>query len=353
MNILLVIPKRYSTGVTNFTMNLAHSMRKKGNHVVILFLEKQAQQQPTEGDMYFVPYRYSNIIGNVLYMLKIIAREEIKIVHFHALKSVLLFPCLRVLSCISRINFDAFVTAHNKGFPDYSQEYGALNGHILTFIENRIFRMKSIHVIAVSHAVQQSLKNRGIHSKTIYNGVKMPNNKIVLDVNQLTLKPHYVVLSRLIVRKNVQFLISFFQSHQPDDSLFVVGSGPELAALKEQAKGNPNICFRGEKQDVYGELQRYQVFLSASSDEGLPIAAIEAMAMNMVLILSDIPEHRELKIMSEQPIYFFKNESDLAACFQTVQASHHSDDNYQVANQFFNIAVTADNYLRFYQQRQA
>ncbi len=353
MNILLVIPKSHSTGVTNFTMNLAHSMHEKGNHVVILFLEKQGQQQPIEADMYFVPYRYSNIIGNVLYMLKMIAREEIKIVHFHALKSILLFPFLRVLNCISRLNFDAFATAHNKGFPDYSQEYGALKGHILTFIENRIFRMKSIHVIAVSHAVQQSLKNRGIHAKTIYNGVKMPKDNIALDINQFTSKPRYVVLSRLIVRKNVQFLISFFQSHQPDDSLFIVGSGPELVALQEQAKSNPNICFRGEKQDVYDELKKYQVFLSASRDEGLPIAAIEAMAMNMVLILSDIPEHRELKIMSEQPIYFFKNELDLAVCFQKVQASHHSDDNYQVASQFFNIAVTADKYLRFYQQRQA
>ena len=350
MNILFVIPKSQSTGVTNFTMNLAHSMREKNNHVVILFLEKKVQQRQSEDYIYRVPYHYLNIIGNVIYMLKIMVHEEIEIIHFHALKSILLFPFLQIIKCTSRIKFEAFVTAHNKGFPDYSQEYGILKGHILTFIETRIFRMKSIHVIAVSHAVQQSLKNRGIHSQTIYNGVKMPNSKIVLDANQFTSKLHYVVLSRLITRKNIKFLISFFKTYQPDDRLYIVGSGPELVSLKEQAKGNPNICFRGEKQNVYEELQKYQVFLSASRDEGLPIAAIEAMAMNMVLILSDIPEHHELKIMPEQPIYFFKNESDLIDCFQNVLDTHYSDNNYQVASQFFNIAVTADEYLRFYQQ---
>ncbi|MDB4970789.1 MAG: glycosyltransferase [Myxococcales bacterium] len=76
--------------------------------------------------------------------------------------------------------------------------------------------------------------------------------------------------------------------------LYIAGTGPDEQALKQLAgaKGAP-VTFLGACLDVPKLLRAADLFLFPSIVEGMPLALIEAMAMGVACLVSDIPENRE------------------------------------------------------------
>ena len=76
----------------------------------------------------------------------------------------------------------------------------------------------------------------------------------------------------------------------------VVGHGegaPELRALRDELGLGPRVAFPGAVGDVRPWMGAADVFVAPSLSEGMPNAVLEAMAMGLPLVLSDIPGHRE------------------------------------------------------------
>ena len=67
-----------------------------------------------------------------------------------------------------------------------------------------------------------------------------------------------------------------------------------LEPLKQQYSKWLQIHFMGKRADVALFLQNSDVFVSASDSEGLPNAVLEALACGCSVILSDIPQHKEI-----------------------------------------------------------
>jgi glycosyltransferase involved in cell wall biosynthesis len=126
---------------------------------------------------------------------------------------------------------------------------------------------------------------------------------------------YILMTSRLIPHKGAHYLISAFQNLQKnhpeitkDFKLVIAGDGyytdHYVSDLKQMAKNNDKIIFAGYKT---GEALK-QLFSHAfamvhpSDQEGLPMSVLEAMSYGVPLILSDIPEHKEL--MSDSTIEF-------------------------------------------------
>jgi glycosyltransferase involved in cell wall biosynthesis len=81
--------------------------------------------------------------------------------------------------------------------------------------------------------------------------------------------------------------------------LRLIGQGPLADRLEEQRREcglEQRVELTGlmPRDDVYAALRQADLFVSASRGEGLPVAAMEAMACRCPVILSDIPPHREL-----------------------------------------------------------
>ena len=77
--------------------------------------------------------------------------------------------------------------------------------------------------------------------------------------------------------------------------LFFAGVGPEEARLRDLAATlRCPITFLGLRNDVSRILYACDIFLFPSLFEGLPLALIEAMAMGLAAICSDIPENHEV-----------------------------------------------------------
>jgi glycosyltransferase involved in cell wall biosynthesis len=83
----------------------------------------------------------------------------------------------------------------------------------------------------------------------------------------------------------------------PTFVLALVGDGPEasrLRALAATLKVSARVRFAGEIPDAPRLFPAFDVFAAPSRKEGLPLAVLEAMALGLPVVASDIPAHREV-----------------------------------------------------------
>ena len=110
----------------------------------------------------------------------------------------------------------------------------------------------------------------------------------------------FITVGRQEYQKGQSHLLRAFQSvaeTSPDCLLLVVGregnATRELNALLEELKLGPSTRLLGHREDVADLLAAADVFVFPSLYEGLGGALIEAMALGLPVIASDIPALRE------------------------------------------------------------
>jgi len=86
---------------------------------------------------------------------------------------------------------------------------------------------------------------------------------------------------------------------RPDVSAVVIGGGSrelmsELLRLADELGLRRKVHFLGYREDAHSILKACDLFVLPSLYEGLPVAAVEAMACGVPVVISDIPPHREL-----------------------------------------------------------
>ena len=83
----------------------------------------------------------------------------------------------------------------------------------------------------------------------------------------------------------------------PPFGLALIGHGPEEPRLRGLARDlglERRVTFAGEVPGAATLFHAFDVFVSASRKEGLPLAVLEAMALGLPVVASDIPAHREV-----------------------------------------------------------
>ena len=82
----------------------------------------------------------------------------------------------------------------------------------------------------------------------------------------------------------------------PAATLVLIGGGAEGASLRALAARlgvAPRVRFAGEVVDAARLFRAFDVFAASSRKEGLPLAVIEAMALGLPVVATDIAAHRE------------------------------------------------------------
>jgi glycosyltransferase involved in cell wall biosynthesis len=82
-----------------------------------------------------------------------------------------------------------------------------------------------------------------------------------------------------------------------DFGLVLIGVGSEESRLRKLAGDlglERRVTFAGEIQGAAALFAAFDVFVTTSRKEGLPLAVLEAMALGLPVVASDIPAHREL-----------------------------------------------------------
>jgi glycosyltransferase involved in cell wall biosynthesis len=163
-------------------------------------------------------------------------------------------------------------------------------------------------VIFCSHAAYESLPSIlkrlvGSRARVVQNGADIGRIDRVISMTEPGRDEAFGVLSigRLEpVKDPVALVTAFARSGGDDDTLVFVGDGDlrsEVETAIAEAGLGDRVAMTGliEREEVFRYLLKSDVFISTSHGEGLPVAAMEAMACAVPVILSDIPPHREFQ----------------------------------------------------------
>lgn len=216
------------------------------------------------------------------------------------------------IAYVSMLKHDAFVTigaGRRLGFPVVLRPEGAgATGDIAWQRWGRFGRAIARRcrgadaVVAISQAVRDELLRAGYPAAKIHdlpNGVPLP--EIPWDRRENWREaPRAVFVGRLAPEKGLRTLIDAWpivrRSH-PRARLALIGEGPQRPEL-EAAVGALDlrefIGLPGAAADVAPVLRSSDLFVLPSAEEGMSIALLEAMALGMPLVASDIAGNRKL-----------------------------------------------------------
>jgi glycosyltransferase involved in cell wall biosynthesis len=197
----------------------------------------------------------------------------------------------------------------------------------------------------------------------IRNGVVVepPRDSWSADVSEMRLLAQQRVLlfaGRFSFEKNVGRLIEAFDTvlaRYADCVAVLFGEGPLKEKLAEKIQGSrsPSRFVLGEyRSDLAQWMRRATVFVSPSLFEGNPNSVLEAMAIGCPLVVSDIPQHRE--VLNEQSALFcsVQSSSQIASRICEVladpQAAARRAAIAKILVNELSIASAADQYANLY-----
>lgn len=154
--------------------------------------------------------------------------------------------------------------------------------------------------IAISESVKRVLESQyNTKSAVIYNGIDF--HKFKKRKSNFSAGKMICVGSLTTKIKNQDGLIHEFSyiSNKIDADLYIVGDGPDYDMLQElinRLNLENRVFLLGNKSQIWiqNNLCNFDLFIQASHTEGLGIAAIEAAASRIPLLLSKIDGHIEI-----------------------------------------------------------
>jgi glycosyltransferase involved in cell wall biosynthesis len=225
-----------------------------------------------------------------------------ELLHLHGIGPALIAPLARCLG------MKVIITYHSKNYEHRKWNWigrGALRVGELCAV---LFGDK---IITVSASLATDLKRRFPHAADkiyfIPNGAdhllrRTPRLKgqEVLSKYNLVKQGYIVAIGRLVPEKGFHDLVDAFKLARLDCKLVIVGAADhrDNYARRLLAEASENVVFTGFLNgDALQEILRNaSLFVLPSHNEGLPIAALEAAALGVPVLLSDIQQNRDLDL---------------------------------------------------------
>jgi glycosyltransferase involved in cell wall biosynthesis len=126
--------------------------------------------------------------------------------------------------------------------------------------------------------------------------------------------PRLLFVGRLSPQKNVPLLLRALDGVSADFNTTVVGDGELAASLRQAATdlGLQNVTFHG-RADGTELLELYRnadVFVLPSEREGMPLVLLEALAMGLPVVATDVPGNRDVVINGQNGALVPPGDSD-------------------------------------------
>ena len=180
-------------------------------------------------------------------------------------------------------------------FHGISEFYSCKAKKIIDKLSGVVLKYFTDAFVLVSYGELELGQNRRIlfknKSQVIYNGIEDPHRLAERKEDKV------VTISRFNYQKNMDSSFAIASAFKQDNSIrFVwVGDGDDYSRLKQQAeKECINIEFVGFSINPMEHLCNSSIYLSTSRFEGLPYALIEAAAIGLPIIASDVKGNNEV-----------------------------------------------------------
>lgn len=202
-----------------------------------------------------------------------------------------------------------FTTLRNYCYEDYPDQYAKVIGTIMAYMDIKLIRKqmrKGEPFVACSESLTNIYKEKEeLIIPYIRNGIDISQYKkrelheIETLRNTLGLPLHKIIFvfsGKIIERKNQKEAIEGFIKMQNRNQaiLLLLGEGKNKEELEKKYGGHKDIIFMGKVNNVRDYLAASDIYISTSKSEGLPNGVLEAMAVGLPILLSDIPQHLEI-----------------------------------------------------------
>jgi len=299
--ILQVLVSTQPGGGPQHVLALAAGLRARGWRFIVA--------GPRDGVLFerFVPVAESVVEtrtdrlnpATVLKLVRLIRRHGVGLVHSHGKGAGL---HARLAARITGV--PAVHTLHGLHY----EQYGALGRATYLGLERRLAGWTRV-IVNVSRAQQEEGLALGLfrpgQSRVVVNGVDSArlaarqldrwDARATLGLDQSVLVVGCV--ARFDPVKQLEILVRAMALARPAATLALVGRGPEEAGLRALAAElglGARAVFPGEVEEAARCMAAFDVYAAPSRKEGLPLGVLEAMALGLPVVASDIAAHREV-----------------------------------------------------------
>lgn len=325
-------------GVATSTFNLFNVLRKNGHNAYVVCTNPFSKEMMYEDNILRIPgielkklysYRFSSFYSSKA--MKIIKTMKPDVIHVNTEASIGIFG--RIVA--KKLRKPLVYTYHTM-IEDYTYYVTKSNG-IFDRIAKQIVRSFSktmasttTEFISPSEKTKDAIRKYGYESyiNIVPTGIDFSKYESVNETEVEDIKKRYdlndafVILSlgRIAKEKSIDVIIDGFAKLKTKTKkkvkLLIVGGGPDLDNLKEQAnrlKLNDDVVFVGpvDASKVPGFYHASNIFASASVTETQGLTFMEAMASRL-LVLAKFDENLADVIIDNETGCFFNDVDDMA-----------------------------------------
>lgn len=297
MNILQIISSGGLYGAESVILNLSRALNRSGHRSVLgvfansalpnLQLHEMAREEGIESNLIRCD---GQVDGAVLARIRDLVRQGgIDIVHSHGYKS----------------DIYAHLALAAKGVPLVSTCHTWYDNDARVYLYGVLDRMvlkKYRRVVAVSEEVKRRLLKAGVKKERIAiirNGIDVHQfDDAISQRESVSCRKEMVVglVGRLSHEKGIDIFIraaALVLADHPDAKFVVVGDGPdraELVALIDALDLTSSVSLVGRCEDMPSAYRSFDLMVSSSRNEGLPIAILEGMACGLPIVATAVGE---------------------------------------------------------------
>jgi glycosyltransferase involved in cell wall biosynthesis len=220
---------------------------------------------------------------------RIIKKEQPHLVHTH-----LLWPTFAARVAVPR-KIPLITTIH--AFIATSVEY---QHWYIRFLDKLTYMIRKNIIVVVARGAMEEyfsfLKQKPYKAYTLYTFVDVDRFRLQhtsSEKKQDTFR--MVAVGALRLQKNYMYLVDAMSLLKDKNiELDIYGIGNLQDELQQQIKNTgAKVFLKGEVNNIEQIVPQYDLFVMASTFEGFSLSVLEAMAMQMPLLLSDNPSFRE------------------------------------------------------------
>lgn len=293
-NILIAIPWMTFGGAETLVLNFCNQIKDQYNIHFVTGLKSKNEWE----------YKFKEISNNIYHLPNLLDRDELylefvsnyistrNIDILHIVHTDFIFSMLPELKK-RHANLRVVVTMFNDRVPNYFQPSIDLASYIDEYTSDNLSTINHYNELLPADSKTRVIPN-GIDCLDVFNQISynrtVERENLKLDKDDLAV----FFVGRLSEEKNPDIFLdsaeSILKNNQNTNiKFFIIGDGPMRSVIEKKVKaiGN-NVAYLGYQSEVARYLSAADIFVLPSSIEGFPLSILEAMAMRVVVIASNV-----------------------------------------------------------------